>query len=103
MPLLVGVGAFFITKDKFTHIRSPLVPIRSRVGAGDSMIAGITLKLAYGEPIEQAVRYGIAAATAAVMTPGTELCRKDDTERLYQEIIHQSTGNKMKNEEIGTY
>lgn len=91
---LGAAGAFFITQDEYTYLRSPLVPIRSRVGAGDSMVAGITLKLAQGESIEHAVRYGIAAAASAVMTPGTELCRRDDTDRLYQQIMSFPINNQ---------
>lgn len=93
-------GSFFITKDSYDHIRSPLVPIRSRVGAGDSMVAGITLKLAEGESIEDAVRYGISAGTAAVMTPGTELCRFEDTEQIYKTMINSNDTYSIKNEKI---
>jgi len=31
--------------------------------------------------------FGMAAGTAAVMTPGTGLCRRDDAERLYSQIV----------------
>jgi 6-phosphofructokinase 2 len=77
-------GCFLVNRENNTHFRSPTVPIRSKVGAGDSMTAGIVLKLAEGEQLCDAVRYGIAAGAAAVMTPGSELCRKEDTERLYK-------------------
>lgn len=79
-------GAILVTKDKTEYIRSPAVHIRSRVGAGDSMIAGIVLSLARGNSLVQAARFGVAAGAASVMTPGTELCRKEDTERIYMEI-----------------
>jgi 6-phosphofructokinase 2 len=46
------------------------------------MVAGITLALTRGETMEDAVRLGVAAGAAAVMTPGTELCRAEDTDRL---------------------
>jgi len=80
----LGVGgALLFSEDGYEHIRSPTVPIKSKVGAGDSMVAGIALFLAQGKPIRDAVRFGVAAGGAAVMTPGTELCRREDTERLY--------------------
>jgi len=50
------------------------------------MVAGIVLSLARGMSQRDAVRFGIAAGTAAVMTPGTELCRRYDTERLYAQM-----------------
>jgi 6-phosphofructokinase 2 len=81
-------GTFLITKDIYEHIPSPLVPIKSRIGAGDCMVAGITLMLAQEKSIKEAVRYGISAGAAAVMTPGTELCRREDTERIYESMMN---------------
>ena len=58
------------------------VPVVSKVGAGDSFMAGFVLALAQGKPPEQALAFGVAAASAAVMTPATELCRGEDAARL---------------------
>jgi 6-phosphofructokinase 2 len=63
-------------------VRSPTVRIRSAVGAGDSMVGGIVAALATGRPLREAIRYGVAAGAAAVMTDGTQLCRRADVERL---------------------
>jgi 6-phosphofructokinase 2 len=43
----------------------------------------MVLALMRGEPIDRAARFGVAAGAAAVMTPGTELCRREDVERLF--------------------
>ena len=80
-------GAAFITADDYAQLRPPVVPVLSKVGAGDSMVGGISLALAKGWELKEAVRYGIAAGTAAVMTPGTELCRREDVERIYQRVV----------------
>lgn len=79
-------GALLITDDRAEHVRSPTVSIASRVGAGDSMVGGLTVALARGRELSAAVRFGVAAGAAAVMTPGTELCRRDDTERLFEQM-----------------
>jgi 6-phosphofructokinase 2 len=79
-------GALLVAADRTTYIRAPTVPIRSKVGAGDSMVAGIVLGLARGMDTTDAVRLGVAAGAAAVMTEGTELCRRSDTERLFAEM-----------------
>lgn len=79
-------GAILVTRDGMEHIRAPIVPVASRVGAGDSMVAGTIYALARGKSLVDAAMFGVAAGTAAVMTPGTELCRRDDTERLHAEI-----------------
>ena len=75
-------GALLITAEGGEYFPALDVPIRSAVGAGDSMLAGIVFALAGGETLRNAVLYGIAAGSAALMTPGTELCRREDTERL---------------------
>jgi 6-phosphofructokinase 2 len=79
-------GALLITPDRAEHIRSPTVPIESRVGAGDSMVAGLALALARDLDLSAAAHFGVAAGAAAVMTPGTELCRRADTERLFERM-----------------
>lgn len=79
-------GALLITADRAEHVHSPTVPINSRVGAGDSMVGGLVLALARGLDLDDAVRFGVAAGAAAVMTPGTELCRREDTEALFEKI-----------------
>ena len=81
-----GAGAALITRERYLHLRAPIVKPLSKVGAGDSMVAGITLRLAQGAGLDEALRYGIAAGSAAVMTSGSELCRRADADRLYQQI-----------------
>ena len=84
---LGAAGALLVSEDSVEHMVPPTVPIISKVGAGDSMVAGIVLSLSRRKKLREAVLYGIAAGSAAVMTPGTELCRKEDTERLYAKMI----------------
>jgi 6-phosphofructokinase 2 len=84
---LGAAGALLVYENNVEHIVSPTVPISSKVGAGDSMVAGIVLSLSRGKKLREAVLFGIAAGSAAVMTPGTELCRREDTERLYARMI----------------
>ena len=79
-------GATLTTAEEHEHIRAPTVKICSKVGAGDSTVAGMIFALCQGESIVDAARYGVAAGAAAVMTAGTELCRREDTERLYREM-----------------
>ena len=62
------------------------VKIASAVGAGDSFLAAMVWRLSSGSTLEEAFRYGVAAGTAALLTPGTELCREDDTARLYGQV-----------------
>jgi 6-phosphofructokinase 2 len=75
-------GAFLVTKDISRRFLAPTVQVRSAVGAGDSMVAGILLSLAEGNSLTDAARFGVAAGTAAVLNLGTSLCSRNDTERL---------------------
>jgi 6-phosphofructokinase 2 len=63
----------------------PAVPVdaKSAVGAGDSFLAAMTFALACGRELVEAFRYGIAAGAAAVLSPGNNLCRRDDVERMH--------------------
>lgn len=79
-------GALLVWKDGVKRLRSPDVEVKSAVGAGDSFLAGLTFGLAEGFSIEDAFALAVAAGAAAVMTHGTELCRKEDVDRLYAEL-----------------
>jgi 6-phosphofructokinase 2 len=83
---LGAAGTLAVWEEGHEHLRSPTVPVKSKVGAGDSMVAGIALGLAESLPLLEAVQFGTAAGAAAVMTPGTELCRREDVERLKREM-----------------
>lgn len=63
----------------------PAIPVeaKSAVGAGDSFLAAMVFALSNGRDPADSLRYGMAAGSAAVLTPGTDLCRVDDIERLY--------------------
>ena len=84
---LGAAGVVAVSAGDIVRLRAPAVPIQSKVGAGDSTVAGITLKLSRGRPFIESVKYGIAAGAAAVMTPGSELCRLEDVEKLYRTLI----------------
>ena len=79
-------GIIAATQGKIIKTVPPQVKVRSAVGAGDCTIAGLALKLAYREPVIEACRLGVAMGTAAVLTPGTELCHRADVEKLLPQI-----------------
>ncbi|HET7115959.1 MAG TPA: 1-phosphofructokinase family hexose kinase [Hanamia sp.] len=83
-----AAGAMLVTKDNSETIAPPPVVVQSTVGAGDSMVAGIIYYLSLGKNITESFQYGVACGTAATTHPGTELCRKEEADRLY-ELIHK--------------
>ena len=70
------------------HLLLPAIPIdaKSAVGAGDSFLAAMVFAISQGWDIADAFRFGIASGTAAVMSPGHDLARPDDIQRLYESI-----------------
>jgi 6-phosphofructokinase 2 len=86
-------GALLVTRDRTRRAAIPKVEVVSPVGAGDSFMGAMALALAREKSAEEAFVYGVAAGTAAVMTPGTELCRKDDVERLFRRLAGQGSGS----------
>jgi 6-phosphofructokinase 2 len=80
-------GALWVTASERERLAAPAVRVKSSVGAGDSLVAGVVLSLAQGRSLREAVRFGVAAGAAAVMNPGTALCRREDVERLYPQVM----------------
>lgn len=79
-------GALLTTRQGQIRATPPPVETHSSVGAGDSFVGGMTLGLARGLSPEEAFRCGIAAGTAALLSRGTELCRRADTEILLAQV-----------------
>lgn len=83
-------GAMLVTAEGVEYISAPTVPKKTTVGAGDSMVGGMVLRLSQGWAVAEAVRYGVACGTAATMNHGTQLCRREDVERLYRWMQSQA-------------
>lgn len=79
-------GALLVTREHHYKARPPQVKVQSTVGAGDSMLAGLLFALVNGYTMPDILAYGVAAGTAATLHPGTELCDKTDTNKLFKLI-----------------
>ncbi len=77
------LGAWLINEEKRYFVEAPSVEKKSTVGAGDSMVAGITYSLQKGKTLKEAIQFGVACGSAATMNDGTQLFNKADAERLY--------------------
>lgn len=77
-------GALVATSRE--SLRFSAIPVHavSGVGAGDAMVAAVTVGLMHAWPLSKSVRFGIAAATAKLLTPGTSVCTRDDVERFFE-------------------
>jgi 6-phosphofructokinase 2 len=79
-------GARLTTSDGQILLRAPEVEPVSPVGGGDCFTGALTLALSRGETYLEATRQGVAAAAAAMLTPGTALCRRRDFDRMLAEV-----------------
>ena len=79
-------GALLAAREGSWRVTAPKVEVVSPSGAGDCFVAALTLALARGEDYPTALGQGMAGASAAMLTPGTELLRREDMERLVQEM-----------------
>ncbi|MDO8213572.1 1-phosphofructokinase family hexose kinase [Conexibacter sp. CPCC 206217] len=79
-------GALVTCADAQFEIRPPRVDVVSAVGGGDAFAGALLLALARGWPLEAACRYGVAAAAAAVGTPGTAPPARAAVERLHRAV-----------------
>ncbi|SDJ97899.1 6-phosphofructokinase [Cryobacterium psychrotolerans] len=83
---LGAAGAVLASSTGILRLPVPRVRVRSTVGAGDSFVGAFVLRMAQGHEPDSAFRSAVAAGTATTMTPGTELCHRDDVERLEAEL-----------------
>jgi 6-phosphofructokinase 2 len=79
-------GALLVTRDRVLHAAALPIKLISVVGAGDSFLGAMIWALASGHALDEAFRYGVAAGSAALLVPGTELSRREDIERLVQHV-----------------
>ena len=80
-------GSVLVDADRRIFAKAAKVKVKSTVGAGDSFVAGLVLSLARGENPETALSFASAAATAAVTTDATQLCKLDDVLRLLPQCV----------------
>ncbi|KWX22500.1 phosphofructokinase [Mycolicibacterium wolinskyi] len=78
-------GALLVTASDSLRFAAIQVTAGSGVGAGDAMVAAITVGLTRGWSMAKSVRYGIAAGAAMVLTPGTATCNRTDVERFFEQ------------------
>jgi 1-phosphofructokinase family hexose kinase len=79
-------GALAVLAGRSYRIPVLKVPVVSTAGAGDAVLAGLSVALSEGKPVEEGLRLGFAAAAAVCLTPATADCRRSDVERFIPQI-----------------
>jgi 6-phosphofructokinase 2 len=77
-----AAGAMLITAKEHYHEPAPAIKIKSTVGAGDSMVAGIIIGMQKKLSLKEVLKYGVAAGTAATINAGSGLCTRENIEKI---------------------
>lgn len=80
-------GAIGVCREGSYHAAPPGVKVRSPVGAGDSLVAGIVFELSKGGSLEESLALGVACGTASTLIPGNGLCTKEDIDIIKKDVI----------------
>jgi 1-phosphofructokinase len=81
-----GEGSILATRGRVFRALPPRIDLRSTVGSGDSMVAGLAMALADGDPLEDGLRVGTAAGAATATTVGTSLASASHVRELLAEV-----------------
>jgi 6-phosphofructokinase 2 len=67
---------------------APALPVHvvSAIGAGDSFVGAMVWAMSKEFDLPDAFKYGVAGATAALMSTGTGLCQPGDVNRLFEDV-----------------
>ncbi len=87
MLSLGGEGAILTNGSVAYFCKSAAVAVNSTVGAGDSMIAAASIMIEKNADYEEILHSAVAAGTASITTPGTNLFYRDKYEEIYGKIF----------------
>jgi len=79
-------GALLVSKEQIEFVKAPKVTKKSTVGAGDSMVGGMVWALSQNKTLKEVIQWGVSCGTAATMNEGTQLFKKEDAIKLFQEL-----------------
>ena len=84
---LGGEGALFINADGCFHAEALKVPVKSTVGAGDSMVAAIVYGKKKKLSRDQKIRLAVAMGAASVMQDGSQPPEAELVWKLAEQVV----------------
>jgi len=79
-------GALWVGAEGAWHAVPPDVKVDSPLGSGDSLLAGVLSARADSADPGEALQLGVACGTATAITPGTDLCHRDDVDAILPDV-----------------
>ena len=71
-------GAFLASSDGVIYRNTPSVKVKSTIGAGDSMVAGMVYAIQKGLSATDILKWGVICGVATTMSEGTNLATKEN-------------------------
>ncbi|MBE0424605.1 MAG: 1-phosphofructokinase family hexose kinase [Lutibacter sp.] len=77
-------GAFLACNEGVFYRTTPSVKVKSTIGAGDSMVAGLIYGIQNSFPPEEILKWGVACGVATTMSEGTMLGTKENIDAVFK-------------------
>ncbi|MCH5584906.1 1-phosphofructokinase [Shimazuella sp. AN120528] len=75
-------GAYFFKQGQVVKSKPPHIEVKSAVGAGDSMFAGMVISVMNSWELEKIARFSTALGSATASKAGTQLGTPEDVDKL---------------------
>ena len=79
-------GSLVVAQENCFKVIPPKVKASSTIGAGDTLVGALALKLEAGSSLKEAMQYATAASANSVTKAGTQLCEQNEVEELLSEV-----------------
>jgi 1-phosphofructokinase family hexose kinase len=79
-------GALLHTAEGTWLVHTPTIKEKNPIGAGDSMVGGLTWALTQSIALKEALGWGVASGAATASLPGTEVGTRPLIEELYSQV-----------------
>ncbi|MCK4261507.1 1-phosphofructokinase [bacterium] len=79
-------GAVVASNERIWSASPPQVKVVNSVGSGDALVAGLIYSLTKGRGMEEAIRLGMACATANAIVSGAGFCGKEAIKKFYHRM-----------------
>lgn len=75
-------GAFIAHKNGIDYVSAPVISVKSTIGAGDSMVAGLIYAITQNETPKNMLRWGVACGVSATLSEGSDLAHKINIDKI---------------------
>ncbi|WP_343329444.1 1-phosphofructokinase family hexose kinase [Polaribacter staleyi] len=75
-------GAFIAHKNGIDYVSAPVISVKSTIGAGDSMVAGLIYAITQNETPKNMLRWGVACGVSATLSEGSDLAHKINIDKM---------------------